>query len=371
MLDTTISRLNQQLIIVNSLNEQLLEMFGSYVDDIQSSVEIQLTRNSVANLLYNIEAYGHSLSDRAESQKEKIEHLINKPIFDKLNIDIAINIFNTDNKETIYDDYLDLCYSDGDFADLEFASNYDPYVENIAYSCFIPLTGLPLSDARWDTYTNYPTVEEYNFADAIAGVIKKHFGLKIAPDAPKQIHHEDLQMIHDIITDKECKEQLAKLTSSALAADETIYLNLAKRGTTIEFLFDGYNFYWNSCYSKPFQKYKLPINYSLYDRSWRFNEIEPSGYCQRTLNKSDYNPYEDFRSFFAPALDNNYIYGWFEPAIVLNKGFIKKVQRKADRLYYLNDKGDIIATVHKDEVTNPGLLMQFINDLLVTIEIGA
>lgn len=371
---TVQTQLHKQLVIVDTLNRQLLKHFQPLTTDFKSSVEVQLTKDSVANLLYNAEVHGNQLSKKINA--DEITRLIHRPIFDQLNIDISINVFDSkdnidDEDQYFYDDYLDMGFSEDDdiFADVCFESVCDPCIGEITYSYFIPLTGYKSSDTQLDTYTRYPTQEEYDFAKDIAKFINKQFGLDLMPAKIKTINEKDLNTVHDVLADKDCQAQLSNLTIPAYSFDETVYLNIAKRKVSIEFLFDGYNFYWNSCNSKPFKKYDLPINYSLYDRSWRFNEIEPSGYCKRELKETDYNPYENFRSYFAPALDNNYIYGYFEPAIVLNKGKIAKIQKKDDHIYFINDKGNVIVTVENAEVTNPRLLMKLINDLLIKIGI--
>ena len=369
---TTLTQLHKQCVEVESLNRQLFQLFQPFTKDFKSQIKMQLAKDSIANLFYNVEVHGNLLSKKTDTGK--INQLIHKPIFNQLNIDISIDVFDNtgeidDEEQFSYDDDLDVDFSEEDdlFADLYFESVCEPCISKITYSYFIPLTGFKNSNAQLYNYTDYPTQDEYDFCKIIAKFINKQFDLDLMPAKIQAIHEKDLHTVRDILADKDCQTQLANLTTPAYRFDKTIYLNIAKRGVSLEFLFDGYNFYWNSCNSKPFKKYNLPINYSLYDRSWRFNEIEPSGYCQRTLNKSDYNSYDNFRSYFAPALDNNYIDGYFEPAIVLNKGRVSKVQRKANSLYFLNDKNDVIATIESDQVANPRLLLQLINDLLIKI----
>ena len=362
---SALSQLDKQLAAIDDLNKHLYRLFLPLTKDFDSSVEIQLAKNSVANLLYDVTVYGDQLIQKVEPYKELLDRLIHDTVFEQLHIDITINVFdNQDIEEATFfdDDWLD-------DDNLQLFSCCDPMPVEVVYSCYLPLTGSSKASAKVSNFSDYPTKEEWLFAKAIVKFLNKRFGMNLTVVKPAELNEKDLQTIRDILTDKDCQVELEHLIAPAYHFDETIYLNLAKRGVTIEFLFDGYNFSWNSCHSKPFKKYELPVNYSLYDRSWRFNIIEPSGYCKRELKETDYNPYENFRSYFAPALNNAWRDGWFEPAIMLNKGRIFKIQRKVNHIYFLNDKNDIIMIVDEDQVDDPRLLMKLVNDLLSKIGI--
>ena len=362
---TALSQLDKQLIAIDNLNQHLYRLFFPLTKDFEPSVEIQLAKNSIANLLYDVTIYGDKLIDKVKPYRERINSLIHDSVFERLHIDISVNVFdNQDIEEDLFFNAEDSWFDEDN---LQFYSGCDPNVVEVVYSCYLPLSNLSQVNAKVYTFSHYPTQEEWMFAKAIVRFLNKRFGISLTVAKPVELNEKDLQTIRNVLADKNCKAQLEKLTAPAFNVDKTIYLNIAKRGVSLEFLFDGYNFCWNSCGGEPFKKYSLPINYSLYDRSWRFNEIEPSGYCKRELKETDYNSYDNFRSYFAPALDNNYIYGYFEPAIVLNKGRVFKIQKKADNLYFLNDKNDVIVTVNNDQVANPRLLLQLINDLLIKL----
>lgn len=176
---------------------------------------------------------------------------------------------------------------------------------------------------------------------------------------------EDILLyIKNLINNKEIKDELNLLKSEdTILNNEEISLNLSNRDIYLSFLFEGYNFHWNSPRLDKFEKYNLPIDYTLIEKGWT-KEISVA---ERKVEKFNdiYNPLILVNHFKGSIdLEKQSIYSSNNMKIILNKGEVKDIFITNKKIYLMNEKKDVIFNADKKYVLDKDKLIEDINYII-------
>lgn len=128
----------------------------------------------------------------------------------------------------------------------------------------------------------------------------------------------------------------------------------------LSLLFEGYNFNWNIPNLSKFEKFNLPIKYTLIEKGWTDDAV----FAERKVEKFNdiYNPLILVNHFKESIdLEKQSLYSSNTMKIILNKGEVKDIIITNNKIYLINKKKDVVFSINKKYVLDKEKLIEDVN----------
>ena len=298
------------------------------------------------------------------------------------NLDFYVTISLNSYSNEDYDDLDYEYYDDEDYDDLDYEYDDEDYEEiiicnkvdkkplntnNTIHILYKYENNKYLKSVDYIHCNEVETSEDNRKLNSLLNELKNN-GYKVREELYRETNVETIDDIlldiNSIVKNNELDKELKKLVANhTFLKDIEIQLLIDKRGLELFYIFEGYDFFWNSPDLSKFDNSKIPIKYFLIEKGW-YNGIDIAD--RSTSNtKSFHNP-EILINHFKNSLNlyEHNLDAANRMTICVNKGLVENIIDKKQTVYYTDKDDNIILCLDKEYIKDKRKLKEDLNYII-------